>query len=156
MIAPQADPVYSVPQQTGFGSLLSVLTLGLIKDAPKAVTLSHDDIMGQMALVVANKLTAKGMVADPAKAKESAGFYLNEYNAWQTVLTDGNAVDAITNEVVNALIASNLVQVLPGYTGAGTVVPASGIVASPTTTINPLLLLGGGALVLLLLRRKRR
>ena len=159
--ATQLSPRYD---GVGMGGILSTLTFGLIKKKQETVTLSHDEIMSQIALIVIDKLTAAGRTADPAKAKEAAGYYLNQYGAWAQVLTDANITESIANQTITALLASNLVKVAPGYVGAGEVVPpvpptpVNTALDIPALISNPnyLLIGGAGLLGLILLTGGRR
>lgn len=157
-----AAPTY---YPSGMGGLLSTLTLGLIKDKPKQQKLSQAEIMSQMALVVTNKLAAQCMTADVGKIRESAGYNLNNYAAWEQVITDGAVVDQITNKVIADLLGSRLVVYAPGCANGGQVVepytvptPASNSVVIPSQLppINPALIAGGIGFAALLLIRKRR
>jgi hypothetical protein len=158
---PQNMPIYE-HQPSGFGSLLSVLTLGLIKDTPAGP--SKQDIMAQVGLQVVQALANQCMEVDSTDAVNSAGYNLNQFDAWGTVLSDttGQTTQMVVNKTISDLIGSGLVQVAPGCANAGAPVTTQGVVA-PTATaataastssieVSPeVLAIGGGAAVLMLL-----
>lgn len=113
----------------------------------------------ELALQVQQALAAKGMSAPDAKIQESAGYNINLYNAWQSVLSDPTVVQAVVNKTVSDLIASNLVTGAPGTSAAGMAVTSAGTVApvgsagAPIAVPSSALLIGGfGILALVLLK----
>lgn len=148
--------VYIDPPGEGFGSLLSVLTLGLIKDPATPAPLTQDEIEGQIATVVSQQLLSQGMSAPVDKIKEAAGYLMNQYDSWGTVLTDPNQVINIRDQTIQALLASNLVTGASGTVAAGVPVTAAGTVVTPPTppiVVSPevLAIAGAGFLGVLLL-----
>lgn len=152
--------------ETGMGSFLSTITLGLIKDKPKAPPPpTQQETMGQVAAVVLQTLNAQGWSAPIDKATASAGYVLNSLAAWDRIYTDasGATTKTIVDQVVNALIESGLVTWLPTSGGSGVVTPGAG---SPAVTAplpvslsgnsQPLLIAGAILAAVVLLKRRRR
>lgn len=157
------------------GGILSTLTFGLIGGKKKG--LSRDEIMAQMASVVAGKLAARCMYAPIENIKGGVGHIIDQFGAWDMVLTDSGTVDNIADQTVSAMLASGVVTVAGGCANAGAAVSPSGTIATNNTAtpniatgavaglqapislnigaVNPALLIGGGLLALIILKKGR-
>lgn len=158
-VAPRYNPVIIIDDPgTGFGSLLSILSLGLIKDPPKPVVLTRTEIQQQMALAVANQMAQNCQSADNDKIVASVGYNIDSFGAWAQVLSDSNVVQEVVNKTISDLLASNLVTVAPGCSNAGAPVAVTGKAVLPAgatpapLTLTPAMLgIGAAGLLGLLL-----
>jgi hypothetical protein len=165
--APQWTPVCNDDEPpTGFGSLLHVLTLGLIPNPPPKPT--KTDIMAQIGQVLQSQLNSKGWSVDQTTANNSIGYYLNTLDAWDRVLTDANTTQAVVNGAIHDLLGGGMVTVSPGQLYAmhtvnpdGSIqgVPAGSTASNSLTSavagIPPAMLWGGAAMLALVLLKRR-